>query len=630
MLRSANGWPHSRRRGSNLTEFREFQDGELIAGTRYRVLSLIGVGGMGSVYEVEHTELGKRFVLKALLRELSRRDDLAQRMRNEWRALARLQHANIVNVTDAGTSDGGVPFYVMEHLDGDTLAALLRRKRRLHVLEAVHVAVSVLEALSAAHEIGIIHRDVKPANVFIAHGGKVKLLDFGIAKIANSTGVVTARGLAVGTPRYMSPEQARGERVDGRSDVYATGLILFEMIAGVGPFDDVRDANELLLAHMAREAPPLSSLVNGVSPELELILTNLLAKDCRQRPAHARRAAEQLRDFAVHQRSLPATDAPTEKADYGAPTVPAQRKPGPGNAIHESITRPESPLRKRLARDASASEELPTQRISLRPETTQVTLSARTGESFSVSSVPNTTFVSPPSFDGSTTVKMATVRTRTPSSVRPANEPLIERPERTEMLSEVPPAEPPDTRTQVPLPERTRPLSVTPPPVVDTGRAEGLGVPRSQLTRRWIAGVALGVSVLVVAGVALRRAALPGERTTEAIAAAQPVALKGVASDDVLVAPQSGGSATAPVAPPAPLTTPTAASAPALAASGYPATPPAASGSARNSRMIFDAKRLSRPSLPARSPAPGSTLPGPIRSSISPRPRGPELPGSGL
>src|SRR6188768_454273 len=187
MLHLARGRLHARDRGSHLNEFREFENGEVILGTRYRVLSLIGVGGMGSVYEVEHVELGKRFVLKALLRELSRRDDLVQRLRNEWRALARLQHANIVNVTDAGTSGGGVPFYVMERLDGDTLAELLRLKSRLYVLEAVNIAVSVLEALSAAHEIGIIHRDVKPANVFIVNGGGVKLLDFGVAKIADAS-----------------------------------------------------------------------------------------------------------------------------------------------------------------------------------------------------------------------------------------------------------------------------------------------------------------------------------------------------------------------------------------------------------------------------------------------------------
>ncbi len=326
MLRVASGPLRVRDRDKPLTEFREFEDGELIAGTRYRVVRLIGVGGMGSVYEVEHVELGKRFVLKALLRELARREDLVARLRNEWRALARLQHANIVNVTDAGTSGGGVPFYVMERLDGDTLAAHLKQKRRLHVLEAVAVSAHVLDALSAAHDIGIIHRDVKPANIFLVDGGGVKLLDFGVAKIADATSVVTARGIAVGTPRYMSPEQARGERVDGRSDVYATGLILFEMIAGVGPYDDARDANELLLAHLAREAPRLSSLVPGIAPELERILVSMLAKDCRARPAHARLVAEQLREFAGRYRSVPATDAPTSPANYGAATLLGDRQ----------------------------------------------------------------------------------------------------------------------------------------------------------------------------------------------------------------------------------------------------------------------------------------------------------------
>ncbi len=171
----------------------------------------------------------------------------------------------------------------------------------------------------------------------------MKLLDFGIAKIVDATGVVTARGLAVGTPRYMSPEQARGERVDGRSDVYASALILFEMIAGVGPFDDVHDANELLLAHLAREAPPLSSLAIGVSPELARILASMLAKDCRQRPANARQAAEQLRSFAHRQRSAPATDAPTAQAGYGAPTVAVAPRPSVPSPQQESITRLERP-----------------------------------------------------------------------------------------------------------------------------------------------------------------------------------------------------------------------------------------------------------------------------------------------
>jgi len=621
LKRPASGRSRARDRGSNLTEFREFQDDEVIAGTRYRVLRLVGVGGMGSVYEVEHTELGKRFVLKSLLRELSRRDDLVQRLRNEWRALARLDHENIVNVTDAGTSDSGVPFYVMERLDGDTLAGLLRRKRRLHVLEAVNVAASVLSALSAAHDIGIIHRDVKPANVFIVSGGGVKLLDFGIAKIADANGVVTARGLAVGTPRYMSPEQARGESVDGRSDVYASALMLFEMIAGVGPFDDARDANELLLAHLAREAPPLSAFVSGVSPELERILADMLAKDCRQRPAHARVAAERLRSFALRQRSAPATDAPTPQAGYGAETASATRRSERApNPNHDSVTRAEGALRRQLAHDANSSLDALTQRMELSPATTQVTLSAITGEAFAGSPGPNTTFVSPPAFDGTTTLQMSTVsRSR-------YTEPS-ERPEPTEMLGDFPvpvPFELADTHTQVPLPERVRPMNITPPPVVDTGRVERLAPPRPQRPLgRWAALATAGFGLLLVTGLWLRRASVVSENVPASVTAAEPVASK-VGSKAVKEAPAAADNGMPSVAPPpAPPSMTVAQPAP----SG-PLAPPLSS-SARNSRMNFDPKRLRTPVLATRSPNPGS-LSGPLVRSSEPHSSALPMPSSGL
>jgi serine/threonine protein kinase len=577
-----------------LTESREFQDGEHIAGTRYRVLSLIGVGGMGSVYEVEHTELGKRFVLKALLRELSGRDDLVQRLRNEWRALGRLEHANIVNVTDAGTSDGGVPFYVMERLDGATLAQLLRKKRRLPLVEAVNIAASVLDALSAAHEIGVIHRDVKPANVFIVKGGGVKLLDFGIAKIADASGVVTARGLAVGTPRYMSPEQARGERLDGRSDIYASALVLFEMIAGVGPFDDARDSNELVLAHLAREAPLLSSLVAGVSPELERILASMLAKDCRQRPAHAREAAERLRRVALHQRSAPRADGPTKQAGYAAETV--------------------ATCADNLSQDAL------TQRIASSSELNQVTHAMATREAFSVSSIPSTTFVSPPSFDGTTTLQMSTAPTNTQSSVSQLSAAALERPERTELLGEFPavaPLEPPDTRTRVPLAERARPVSITPPPVVDTGRRESAAPSRSPHLGRWAGFLAAGLGLLIVTGFVLRHpvtaAPRPVVKTSQHSPVPAPASLENTAEPAAATAALAAPSAS--VSPPLPST--------------RPIGPPASSGSNRNSPMILDAKRLRSPSLARRSLSAGSPA-GPSVRNIAPHPSGPAMPGSGL
>ena len=294
---------------------------------------------MGSVYDVQHTELGKRFVLKALLRELSRRKDLVARLRQEWRALARLEHPCIVNVTDAGTSDNGVPFYVMERLDGETLSARLHRERRLPVPEALMVAAGVLDGLSAAHEIGIVHRDVKPPNIIVLAGGGVKLLDFGIAKIASSSAeVITARGVAIGTPRYMSPEQARGERVDGRADLYAAGLILFEMIAGRGPFDDVADANELLLAHLSKIPPRLATLVPDVPPELDQIVASLLEKDPRARPPAARPVADALRQLALRLGAV----LPPAGASYPPPprgsTPPARPSGAPAD-----LTRPASP-----------------------------------------------------------------------------------------------------------------------------------------------------------------------------------------------------------------------------------------------------------------------------------------------
>lgn len=289
---------------------REFCDGEVVSGTRYRVERLLGSGGMGRVYEVEHVELGKRFVLKALQQGLARRRDLVERLRNEWRALARLDHPNIVNVTDAGTSVDGVTYYVMERLEGETLALRLFREGRLLPQAALAIATGILEGLSAAHRIGVVHRDVKPPNVFLISPTAVKLLDFGIAKIDTAKNVVTARGTAVGTPRYMSPEQANGVEVDARSDIYSAGLILFEMLSGRGPFDDARDANELLLAHLSREAPLLSS-VSVVAPELDRLVAGMLAKDPRQRPHDALALAQQLQLLARRYDRFASTDDPT-------------------------------------------------------------------------------------------------------------------------------------------------------------------------------------------------------------------------------------------------------------------------------------------------------------------------------
>jgi len=250
---------------------------------------------MGCVYEVEQIELGRRFVLKALLPEHAAREDLEARMRQEWRTLARLRHPGIVEVTDAGVTDDGAPYFVMELLTGETLRARLRREGRLDSGEAIAIAVEVLEALAAAHDLGVVHRDVKPANVFLIGPRRIKLLDFGIAKVAGGSQTVTARGVTLGTPRYLSPEQVRGDPVDGRADLYAVGLLLFEMLTGRGPFDEDRDPNALLLAHLTREAPGLDAFLPEADPRLVELVARLLAKDPSARPAAARTAASALR-----------------------------------------------------------------------------------------------------------------------------------------------------------------------------------------------------------------------------------------------------------------------------------------------------------------------------------------------
>lgn len=275
----------------------EFNVGDQVPGTPYLVVARIGQGGMGSVYEVEHRELGKRFVLKALLDQFCQREDLVQRLRNEWRSLGRLEHPNIVSVSDAGMATNGAPFYVMERLQGESLAGALARLGRLSLLDSMRLAAEVLEGLAAAHEIGIVHRDVKPPNIFITQTGAAKLLDFGIAKLTDGAALeLTGRGIAIGTPRYMSPEQAAGERVDGRADLYAVGLVLFEMLTGNGPFDGC-ESHEVFLAHITRQPPRLSDLLEGIPPELDGLVASLLAKRPHERPQSAATAAGALRSM---------------------------------------------------------------------------------------------------------------------------------------------------------------------------------------------------------------------------------------------------------------------------------------------------------------------------------------------
>lgn len=565
--------------------FREFADGEIIAGTRYRVVSLIGAGGMGSVFEVEHVELGKRFVLKAMLRELAGRKDLVARLRQEWRALARLEHPNIVNVTDAGTSDTGVPFYVMERLDGETLAARLARSRRIPVAEALELGAGILHGLSAAHEIGIVHRDIKPPNIFVGSTGSVKLLDFGIAKIADvRADVITARGVAIGTPRYMSPEQARGDRVDGRADLYAAGLVLFEMVAGRGPFDGAKDANDLLLAHLSTPAPRLSSVAPDVLPELDDIVNSLLAKDPRERPSSARPVAQALQHLV--QRALGPVSSARPPVQL-APTAPTP------------ATRPDGVA----ARPSTPPGRGATLRIDPGGGATATSVDAPVFDDTSHDARLHAAFA--PTTPASAVMTPQADRTLT----------LEELGERPRQLPEAGP-----TRTAVPLGDAAAfgtPPPVEPGPVAPRPPARTSPAP-------WVVAAIFGGGLVVVALVAAAlmlgrsRGTAPAESLSSSdVAASAPASA--VAPPIATAAAEPTASAATPPAPEP------------VAPAPEPVAPAPAPGPAPEPVAPAPVAPAPKPaSAPTPAPKPAAPAPKPVAPAPKPHPHPATLPGSGL
>jgi len=234
---------------------------------------------MGEVYEVEHDLLGTRRALKVMARHFAGRADLAERLRVEARGLARLKHRNLVEVYDLGTAADGRIFFAMELLEGATLRELLRHQGRLGLAAALRVVTQILDGLAAAHTAGMIHRDVKPENVFVCGDGVAKLLDFGVAKAIDASTPaqsITGAGMTVGTPRYMSPEQAEGHPVDARTDVYSVGLLLWELLVGRPPFDDL-DPMALTVLKMTEGVP---SLETSGPTGLPLAVCGAVARAC--------------------------------------------------------------------------------------------------------------------------------------------------------------------------------------------------------------------------------------------------------------------------------------------------------------------------------------------------------------
>src|SRR5947207_10927647 len=211
--------------------------------SRYRLVRRLGVGGMGEVFLGEDTELERSVALKVMSAELAKDPNQRKRFRGEARAASGLAHPNICVIHEVGETADGRPFLAMEYIHGQTLDVILRQ-RRLGLKEILTLGIEVAEALDAAHSVGIVHRDIKPANIMVDRRGRAKVLDFGLAKrfsedelAAPTTSLpLTKRGMLIGTPHYMSPEQALGRALDPRTDLFSLGVILYELITGQRPF----------------------------------------------------------------------------------------------------------------------------------------------------------------------------------------------------------------------------------------------------------------------------------------------------------------------------------------------------------------------------------------------------------
>lgn len=258
---------------------------------KYRLLERLGEGGMGTVFRARDELLDRDVAIKQLRPHLLADGGLSERFRAEAMVLARLNHPSIAALHGLERQDGCF-YMVMEYLPGETLEALVARGGALPWQRAIEITTAVLDALQHAHERGIVHRDIKPANIMVTPDGAVKVMDFGIARVMGRTRH-TRQGHAVGTPAYMSPEQLRGEEVDGRADLYALGMVLYELLVGRVAFDADSDYRLMMMQLHDTPAAP-GSLVAGVPPELDRVVSRAMAKRPSDRYAGAAAMREAL------------------------------------------------------------------------------------------------------------------------------------------------------------------------------------------------------------------------------------------------------------------------------------------------------------------------------------------------
>jgi len=324
--------------------------GEVLAG-KYEIVRIIGQGGMGAVFEGMHRSLGQKVAIKVLHANVARIPEAITRFTREASTAARLQSPHVARVSDVDVLPSGMPFMVMEYLDGLDLDAELRRRGRLEIQEAVDYVLQACLAMVEAHEMGIVHRDLKPHNLFLVRleeGRMVKVLDFGISKITQPGGAsVTQTSSALGTPQYMSPEQIRSAKhVDARTDIWSLGVILYELIGGRPPFGG--ESPTAVIAAITTDQPtPLATRRPDTPPALSAIVMRALEKDPAARFRDVRSLAEALAPYGTpalwdrsSSRGIVVSMPPPAASDAGfAPTERTE----PDGSTDLAATRPQPP-----------------------------------------------------------------------------------------------------------------------------------------------------------------------------------------------------------------------------------------------------------------------------------------------
>jgi eukaryotic-like serine/threonine-protein kinase len=338
-------------------------EGSLVGG-RYRIIKKLAAGGMGEVYQAEHVELHKQFAVKVMLPALSADEEFVARFKREAISASRIGQQNIIDISDFGQTDDGRFYFVMEFLDGVTIASLLHRQGPLPLQRMVNIALQTTRALAAAHAQGIVHRDMKTENVMVLQRARqpdfVKVLDFGVAKVSTGPGQggQTQLGMVVGTPQYMSPEQAMGLAVDSRTDTYALGLILYEMLSGKPTFTG--DTASILMVKQVTEPPQpfLPELAATIPATLHDLIFQMLEKDPNARPESLDAVVEVLETVLAHLQvgaklapasvsgrfpstATPHTSRPVRVTSSGVPVVqPTLREPVAEPTGHEDTLSP--------------------------------------------------------------------------------------------------------------------------------------------------------------------------------------------------------------------------------------------------------------------------------------------------